>query len=275
MELTLGLPLTVETFTPALQQDFREAIAATVDVDVSRVLITSISEKEASRRLLFFLRRLLSDGIVVEFQVLLDRTTNVTALEPPTVEEINQEIEIRDLTPVEVLVAPVIVVIQQREICPSTSFCEGADNVYECRPFSTAPRGASTQDQCLCNPGFYSLNTSSACNKCPPGNYCPGGLVVKSCAANSTSAPGAGSAEGCYCRDGHWRGCTRTNSGALINNTGLPCAINFTAPCVMCRANDICFNDTLLHCPDHSTSPPGSSKPSHCVCDGGFAVEYF
>jgi Tyrosine-protein kinase ephrin type A/B receptor-like len=275
MELTLGLPLTVETFTPALQEDFREAIAATVDVDVSRVLITSISEKEASRRLLFFLRRLLSDGIVVEFQILLDRTTNVTALEPPTVEEINQEIEIRDLTPVEVLVAPVIVVIQQREICPSTSFCEGADNVYECRPFSTAPRGASTQEQCLCNPGFYSLNTSSACNKCPPGNYCPGGLLVESCAPNSTSAPGAGSAEGCYCRDGHWRGCTRTNSGALINNTGLPCAINFTAPCVMCRANDICFNDTLLHCPDHSTSPPGSSKPSHCVCDGGFAVEYF
>ena len=274
MEVTLGLPITVEAFTPEVQEDFREAIAATVEVDVSRVLITSISEKETSRRLLFFLRRLLSEGIVVEFQILLDSTTNVTAVEPPTVEEINQEIEIRDLPTVEVLEAPVVVVIQQREICPPTSFCGGGDKVYECRPFSTAPPGASTLEQCICNPGFYSLNTSSDCHKCPPGNYCPGGLVVKSCARNSTSAPGAGSPDGCYCREGHWRGCTRTHSGAFINNTGQPCAINFTAPCVMCRANDICFNDTLLHCPDHSTSPPGSSRPSHCVCDGGFAVEY-
>ena len=274
MEVTLGLPITVEAFTPEVQEDFREAIAATVEVDVSQVVITSITEKQPTRRLFSWLRRLLESGIVVEFEILLDSTTNVTAVEPPTVEEITQEIEIRDLPTVEVLEAPVVVVIQQRAICPPTSFCGGGDQVYECRPFSTAPPGAVTLDQCVCNPGYFSLNTSSACNKCPPGNYCPGGLAVVPCARNSTSAPGAGSPDGCYCREGHWRGCTRTLSGAFINNTGQPCAINFTAPCVMCRANDTCFNDTLLHCPDHSTSPPGSSQPSHCVCDGGYAVEY-
>jgi hypothetical protein len=54
MSLTLGLSVSVEEFSPALQLDFREAVAASVDVDVSRVVIVSMSEQAASRRLFSF-----------------------------------------------------------------------------------------------------------------------------------------------------------------------------------------------------------------------------
>jgi len=94
------------------------------------------------------------------------------------------------------------------------------------------------------------------------------------CSANATSADGAHSEHRCFCDLGFWRGCSRTNTGSFINNTGQPCVIDWTAPCAQCRANDICFNDTLLHCPEHSVSGPGSSEPSHCQCLGGFAAEY-
>jgi hypothetical protein len=279
MTLTLGLPLSVEEFSPALQLDFREAVAATVDVEVSRVVIVSISAQALSRRLFSFrsLRRLLSGVVAVEFSITLDSAsaTNVSAVEVPTTAQLNEEIESRNLPSVEIFVAPSVVVYEQREICPPTSYCPGGGRTEYCRPFSRAEGGgATTAEQCTCQPGYYSLNATAACNKCPPGSFCTGDLAVEPCAPNATSAPGAGSREACFCQHGLWRGCTRTHGGAFIDNTGQPCAINFSAPCVQCSANDICFNDTLLHCPEHSASPAGSSQPSHCVCDGGFAVEY-
>jgi hypothetical protein len=176
---------------------------------------------------------------------------------------------------VQALVQTQLIVYDQRIPCESGNICAGGDQVLSCRIFSSSSIGAQTQADCACVAGFFSLNATSECKKCVPGKICPGGVVINSCAVNSTSAPGAAGLEGCFCKEGHWRGCTRTNTGAYINNTGQVCAIDFAAPCVMCRANDICFNDTLLHCPDHSTSSPGSSQASHYVCDGGFAVEYF
>jgi hypothetical protein len=271
MSITLGLPLSLQEFSTALQLDFRDAIAQTVDVDVSRVKIISISEQASSRRLLIMLfRRLLSSGIAVEFEITLDSTTNVSSVQGPTDEELNQELVSSGLPEVEVLVAPSVVVYNQREACPEESFCAGGEQVFFCRPFSRAQTGSTSQEQCMCEPGYYSLNTTSDCKKCPPDNFCPGGLQVIPCPANATSAAGGHSAEACFCEPGLWRGCSRTESGLFKNNTGHLCIINWTAPCSLCGANDICFNDTLVHCPQHSTSPPGSSKPSHCVCNGGF-----
>jgi hypothetical protein len=271
LEVTLVINVAVSDFTPVLQQAFKESVAHTSGVDPERVRIISVTE--FVRRLL--LRRLLSGSINVEFEITYPNINNVSAITVPTLEQFKADAEERALPPVEQLAESQIIIYEQRTPCQPGFFCVGGEQVFSCRIFSSSCLGALSEADCACVQGFYSLNTTSPCNKCPPGSYCPGGLVVKSCARNSTSAPGAGSADGCYCRDGHWHGCTRTHSGAFINNTGLPCSINFTAPCVQCRANDICFNDTLLHCPDHSTSQAGSSQRSHCVCDGGFAVEYF
>jgi hypothetical protein len=273
LEVTLVINVAVSDFTPVLQQAFKESVAHTSGVDPERVRIISVTEF-VRRRLLSLMRRLLSGSINVEFEITYPNINNVSAITVPTLEQFKADAEERALPPVEQLAESQIIIYEQRTPCQPGFFCVGGEQVFSCRIFSSSGLGALSEADCACVQGFYSLNTTSPCNKCPPGSYCPGGLVVKSCARNSTSAPGAGSADGCYCRDGHWRGCTRTHSGAFINNTGLPCSINFTAPCVQCRANDICFNDTLLHCPDHSTSQAGSSQRSDCVCDGGFAVEY-
>jgi hypothetical protein len=276
MTLTLGLPLSVEEFSLAVQLQYRQAVAAIADTDVKFVVIVSISAQATSRRLLSLLslRRLLSYSIAVEFAIILDVTTNISSVEHPTSELVNEEMTSRNLSPVQMLVAPLVVIYDQRELCPPTSFCAGGEQIFFCRPFSLALPGATGQQQCMCEAGYYSLNTTGSCNKCPPGSFCPGGLALVQCPANATSAGGAHSEHWCFCNLGFWRGCSRTNTGAFINNTGQPCVIDWTAPCRQCRANDICFNDTLLHCPEHSVSGPGSSEPSHCQCVGGFAAEY-
>ena len=46
------------------------------------------------------------------------------------------------------------------------------------------------------------------------------------------------------------------------------------APCFQCGPNDICVNDTLLHCPEFSTSLAGSTLPQHCICDDGYYSKY-
>ena len=61
-------------------------------------------------------------------------------------------------------------------------------------------------------------------------------------------------------------GCTRTLAGVFLNNTGQQFNIVWTTQCVLCGSNDICYNDSLLHCPENSVSEPGSSLPAHCQC---------
>ena len=192
------------------------------------------------------MRRLLSTGIAVEFSIILDSTGNVSAVEPQTVAEINTELEIRDIAPVAIIVDPSITIVYQKELCAAGSFCAGGEQVFSCRPFSRVTLGAFSQEQCLCEAGYYSLNTTDPCNKCPPGSFCVGGLQVQTCPTNAFSNAGAETAKDCFCNPGHWRNCTRTRSGSFVNNTGQPCIITWTAPCVLCRANDICCNDTLL-----------------------------
>jgi len=277
MSFTLGLSISVQEFSPALQLDLREAVAVSVaeatsvDIDLSRVVIVSISEQSYSRRLLSFsFRRLLSSSIAVQFDIILDGSTNVSLLGNFTVEQVNEQIMSSELPSIEMLVTPSFVTYDQKQLCPSDSFCAGGEEIFFCRLFSRAQLGASSQEQCMCEPGYYSLNATASCNKCSPGHYCPGGLQLIQCPTNATSAAGAHSEEKCFCQHGTWRGCSRMRSGSFLNNTGHPCVIDWKSPCALCGANDICFNDTLLHCPKHSTSPPGSSQPSHCVCNGGF-----
>ena len=68
-----------------------------------------------------------------------------------------------------------------------------------------------------------------------------------------------------------WRECIlQQSTGAYLDAAGQPCTIDWLADCVTCAANDICLNNTLLHCPDHSTAPAGSADEHDCVCDDGY-----
>lgn len=271
MTFTLSIPLSEQSFTPELRQEFRDIIALLVQVDRDRVLIDSITATSARR--LLHVRRLFSSNIAVEFSIFFESGTNITSIQQPTQEQLNAELASRNMVSVLVLEQPVITVYEQKELCPPESFCAGGEQVFSCRPFSRASLGASSQAECMCEAGYYSPNISAPCMKCPPGSFCLGGVHVQKCPANASSAPGAQAVEDCFCKDGHWRRCTRTHSGAFLNNTGQPCVIDWIAPCVMCGANDICFNDTLLHCPEHSVAQPGSSLPQHCECLPGYAAE--
>jgi len=159
-------------------------------------------------------------------------------------------------------------------VCSAGKFCPGGSSNPNCRIFSSSPPGSISQHDCSCNAGFYSLSTNSSCLKCPAGTYCPGGLASLSCAGNSSSKAGSGSAEDCLCQSGYWRGCVLNTQGIYVNSKNESCVLNYDAPCFQCGPNDICVNDTLLHCPDHSTSPVGSTLPQHCVCDDGYYAEY-
>ena len=165
-------------------------------------------------------------------------------------------------------------------LCEPGSFCPGGEVSVHCRLFSSSAPGASQQAQCSCVAGYYSANATDPCQKCPPGAWCAGGLGYVPCANASTSAAGARAVQECYCEPGFWRNCTRTQDSAghdagFVNASGQPCVLDFEQPCVQCGPNDVCVNDTLLHCPEHSLAPAGSDDARDCVCEGGYRAEYF
>lgn len=165
-------------------------------------------------------------------------------------------------------------------LCEPGRFCPGGEVTIVCRLFSHSPAGSSEQANCSCNAGYYSVNRTAACDKCPPGAWCAGGLGYVPCANASTSSAGAREVEQCFCLPGFWRGCTRTKDNlgrdaGFVDATGQPCVIRFEDPCVQCGPNDVCVNDTLLHCPEHSASLPGSDDRFDCICNSGYSAEYY
>jgi hypothetical protein len=48
------------------------------------------------------------------------------------------------------------------------------------------------------------------------------------------------------------------------------CTVDYSRGCLHCAAGDICFNNTLLHCPEHSTSGVGNDEGADCKCNNGY-----
>lgn len=70
--------------------------------------------------------------------------------------------------------------------------------------------------------------------------------------------------EQCQCEPGTWRGCVDGKNAAGA------CSVDYSQGCSHCGAGDICFNNTLLHCPTHSTSGVGSEEGADCKCNNGY-----
>lgn len=157
-------------------------------------------------------------------------------------------------------------------LCEANFYCSGGLPAPEpCRSHSESPAGSESQADCDCKPGHYSLSDDSTCLKCPIDHYCPGDLVKTACPTNSGSNPGSSSTSDCWCEHGFWRGCINLQNGTgSLDQNGNPCDIQYDNACYECGPGDICFNETLLHCPPHSTSPAGSSSSDDCVCVDGF-----
>lgn len=163
---------------------------------------------------------------------------------------------------------------QTCDLCHANNFCPGATVMNPCRVHASAGTGARAEDECTCISGFYSAAPAGLCSLCPPSMYCPGDLAVLACANASSSDAGAQGISACACFAGHWRGCIKNATGFYIDNSHLPCTIDYATPCFLCEPNDICFNETLKHCPRHSTAPPGSDDDRDCVCDPGYLGLY-
>jgi len=159
-------------------------------------------------------------------------------------------------------------------LCEPNTYCTGGEVASICRPFSSSPPGSSTTADCTCNPGYYApYGPDHPCAKCTVGFFCPGGSISQvqnPCPANASSAAGADGVHKCVCNPGHWRGCSAAGQDAAGN----ACTIDWSLPCTPCGANAICVNDTLLHCPEHSSAPPQSDDARDCICAGGYFAEY-
>ncbi len=155
-------------------------------------------------------------------------------------------------------------------LCPVGSFCPGGQHTQPCRVNSNSTTGAQSQGDCLCDPGFFSSTVAGFCHKCPPNSFCPGNQTVNTCSLDSFSPPGASSITQCWCTEGKWRGCILTEDGRSLNADGDDCDIDYTLACSDCGENNICRNNSLLHCQPNSTAPAGSHDPEACVCVQGF-----
>ena len=138
--------------------------------------------------------------------------------------------------------------------CAVNSWCVGQVST-PCPQYSSSPALAYSQNQCLCNPGFFgngSINATSPCALCFAGSYCPGGNSNLStvCPTNAISQPGAYAKEQCYCPSGYY-GANGTN-------------------CTLCPPNDYCASGILSVCPANSFAPQSSSKIQDCKCNAGF-----
>ena len=156
------------------------------------------------------------------------------------------------------------------ELCPVGRFCPGGTNTQPCRAHSNSSVGSSAQEDCKCNPGWYSSAPGLTCQKCVPDSYCPGDQAVVACSDNSFSPAGSSSITQCWCNEGMWRGCIITADGDTLDGDGVPCTIDYTLACFDCDANDICVNNTMEHCMEHAVAPVGSHEIEACVCVDGY-----
>jgi hypothetical protein len=105
IKMRIGLPLSKAEFTPAVQALVREAIAAAVGVDASRVRILSVVE--AVRR------RLLADSLALEIAIEMppgeSRLDTMTANSTMTANNLNRELAARNLPQATMLEPPIIV----------------------------------------------------------------------------------------------------------------------------------------------------------------------
>ena len=165
--------------------------------------------------------------------------------------------------------------------CPAGTYLANTPGValsgcLGCANNSDAPAGSGTESSCLCNIGFTGPD-GGPCSTCDPGSYknttgsatctlCEANqyseiygatskLDCLSCTAFSLSVAGADMKERCLCIPGY--------AGA-----GLPGQL--CVPCGPGTHKNVSGHDQCTSCPEHSTSPAGSSTLLNCTCLPGY-----
>jgi hypothetical protein len=154
--------------------------------------------------------------------------------------------------------------------CPAGFFCEGGSpEPTLCRANTNSSAGSERNDDCGCNPGFYSTSAGGQCQPCPRGEYCPGNLTHTECPASSSSPLRSRAVTACMCLPGTWRGCTLGAEGH-VDGEGQPCTLDYELVCEECPVDTLCANETVWHCPAHSAALSGTTRLEGCTCEDGW-----
>ena len=132
--------------------------------------------------------------------------------------------------------------------CPMDTFC-ASGKLGLCPANSHAPAISDSILDCACYPGFYG-NGSVACTRCPINSFCTGGFALDVCVPNAVSPVQSTDNTSCYCDRGFYG----------VNNN----------PCILCDIGSWCWTGIKNRCPSNSSSRPGTSRVSECICLDGF-----
>ena len=139
--------------------------------------------------------------------------------------------------------------------CAANSWCiAGAQNT--CPSNTLSPALSSSQNQCLCAPGYFGNGSragTSPCPICTSGSYCPGGNadLIHACPGNYLSPTGSAAASDCNCKPGYKLAADSSR-------------------CIECVSGELCLDGVATSCPPNTLSPPGSFSSADCVCAPGF-----
>ncbi|KAK1937955.1 GCC2 and GCC3 domain containing protein, partial [Babesia divergens] len=164
--------------------------------------------------------------------------------------------------------------------CPNNTYKSFISNesCTECEEHSSTNHriGATSKEQCVCDPGYYFDNTCKACNY--RDKYCPGGFILKAglkdqadiyetgkpvgCPPNTEVPPGvdtADSVDSCKCAKGY----AFVKTDDHTQKKCVPCAPGSYKSSV----SDSSCNEL---CTQNATSLPGAQSPSQCFCQRGY-----
>lgn len=151
------------------------------------------------------------------------------------------------------------------KLCPEDHFCpseasHALPNIVACQAHqTTANRGSYSQDQCLCDAGFFSQNTS--CAPCASGDLCKGQhFTPEPCDIHDRIANGNHTA--CVCQAGFEQNadmqCIPCQAGFFKNTSG-------NEACGLCPDGTYHINTTTcVSCRQGSSS---SADRLSCICD--------
>ncbi|CAE7688638.1 unnamed protein product [Symbiodinium sp. CCMP2592] len=92
--------------------------------------------------------------------------------------------------------------------CREGFFCQGQGEERRCQDDATSRRGSILQADCLCLPGYYSLEAQGLCEPCEPGRYKPTLANDPSCPlqcpTNGESANASTNLTECFCMPGFY-----------------------------------------------------------------------
>lgn len=197
--------------------------------------------------------------------------------------------------------------------CPDGQYSmPGADNTSDCfcPQFSTSKQSAQGVWECMCNAGYYKVNSSQpsaelsgwACVSCSPGDYCYQDQSLQ-CPPHSTSKANASNYLSCSCLPGYTNTSVQTAQslcedcpdnyycpgGGLM----LPCTANAVSPeqsqnasacyctwgwlgvnntqCTPCGSPNYCYGGIEQTCPAGSSSSPLAWERINCTCNAGYS----